>query len=207
MMQQEFRVAEIVSTIQGEGWWTGLPVTLLRLQGCNLKPLCPFCDTKYALSKTGGELVSLERLSEILKKYHPKRRTILLTGGEPAMQPLQHLVPFLTSLGPVHLETNGTLPIGDVCYAWVTVSPKPPHKLDPTTLGRADEIKWLIDSEDDVAALCAFLKGHKSKWIDHKRICAQPLSQDRKATTIAVAACLKYGWRLSIQVHKLLEVP
>ena len=202
---QGFRIAEILATIQGEGWWQGLPITLIRLQGCNLS--CPFCDTAYALDPQGGKVLSLGQLFGALEKFHPKGRTILLTGGEPAMQPLRYLVPPLTSLGPVHLETNGTLPISDVFYTWITVSPKPPNKLDPATLGRADEIKWLVGSEDDVAALCSFLEEHKSQWMDFKRITVQPISQDTEATKIAIAACMEHNWRLSLQMHKYIEVP
>ena len=203
---QGFRVAEIVSTIQGEGWWAGIPITLLRLQGCNLR--CPFCDTKYSLDPKGGQVMSLGELFHALEQVHPRGRTILLTGGEPTIQPLEYLVPPLTSIGPVHLETNGTNPLDKgLFYTWVTVSPKPPHKVHPTAIGRADEVKWLVGSEDDVAALCAFLEEYKGKWMDYKRITVQPISQDRKATKIAIAACLEHNWRLSIQVHKLLEVP
>jgi len=151
--------------------------------------------------------MSLGQLFHALEKFHPKGRTILLTGGEPTMQPLEYLVTPLTSLGPVHLETNGTNPLDKgLLYSWITVSPKPPHKVHPTALGRADEIKWLVSSEDDVAALCSFLEERQSKWMDFKRICVQPISQDAEATKIAMAACLKYNWRLSIQVHKLLGV-
>lgn len=207
-MSQGFRIAEIVSTIQGEGWWAGLPITLLRLQGCNLKPLCPFCDTKYALDPRGGELLSLGQLFGALEKFHPKGRTILLTGGEPTMQPLEYLVPPLTSLGPVHLETNGTNPLDKgLFYSWITVSPKPPNKVHPSAYGRADEIKWLIGSEDDVAALCSFLEEHEGKSMDFKRICVQPISQDPEATKIAMAACMEHNWRLSLQLHKYIGVP
>lgn len=202
---QGFRIAEIVSTIAGEGWWQGLPITLLRLQGCNLH--CSFCDTAYALNPNGGDLLSLGQLFGALEKFHPKGRTILLTGGEPTMQPLEFLVPPLTSLGPVHLETNGTNPLDKgLFYTWITLSPKPPAKIHPTALGRADEIKWLVSSEDDVAALCSFLEEHQSKWMDFKRITVQPVSQDPEATKIAIAACLKYNWRLSLQMHKYLGV-
>jgi len=200
-----FRVAEIVETIEGEGWWTGLPITLLRFQGCNIH--CSFCDTLYALDESAGQLMSLGELFKTIEKFHPKGRAILLTGGEPLIQPLEYLVPPLTFLGPVHLETNGILPLdNDLPFAWITVSPKPPHEVHPTTLGRADEIKWLVGSEADVAALCLWLEEHKDAWLDFKRITVQPISQDTEATKIAIAACLKYNWRLSIQVHKLLNI-
>lgn len=200
-MLPKYQVNTIYPAILGEGWWTGMPCTIVRLQGCNLK--CDFCDTPQAINRRGGETLALNVLYERIKKVHHNRNIVLLTGGEPALQRLDLLVPPLTSLGPVHLETNGTIPIPDTAYfSWITVSPKPNTTLDATALGRADEIKWLVDTKNDVAALCEWLEG--KKWVDFKRISLQPLSCDPKATEIAYQACLGHGFRLSIQVHKLI---
>ena len=42
-------VMEIFSSIQGEGSMMGMPVTFIRLAGCNLR--CPWCDTKDSWTK------------------------------------------------------------------------------------------------------------------------------------------------------------
>ena len=39
-------VVEIFHSIEGEGIRTGMPVTFIRLAGCNLN--CSYCDTCYA---------------------------------------------------------------------------------------------------------------------------------------------------------------
>lgn len=200
-MLPKFQVNAIYPAIQGEGWWTGMPCTIIRLQGCNLN--CPFCDTPQALNRKEGETLALDVLYKKVEAVHQNRNIVLLTGGEPALQRLDLLVPPLTRLGPVHLETNGTIPLPDRAYfSWVTVSPKPDTTLDATALGRADEIKWLVDTEADVAALCSWLEG--KNWVDFKRISLQPLSCDPKATEVAYNACLEHGFRLSLQTHKLI---
>jgi len=51
-----YKVSEIYRAVQGEGWHSGMPCTLVRLQGCNLR--CDFCDTKYALDPDEGKTMS-----------------------------------------------------------------------------------------------------------------------------------------------------
>ncbi|MDE7369022.1 MAG: 7-carboxy-7-deazaguanine synthase QueE, partial [Muribaculaceae bacterium] len=41
-------INEIFYSLQGEGYWTGLPAVFIRLSGCNLK--CDFCDTDHTPS-------------------------------------------------------------------------------------------------------------------------------------------------------------
>lgn len=200
----KYRVNTIYRTIQGEGYWSGMPCTLVRLQDCNLR--CPFCDTKETWDPSAGEEISLTDLFQKITDLHLRGDIVLITGGEPTLQPLTPLVNMLGMLGPVHLETNGTTAIDDAAFfSWITVSPKPNRILDPSILGRMDELKWLIAGKEDVQALLDFLP-HLPKTADHKKICVQPVSQDPSATKIAFEACLKYGWRLSIQQHKLVGV-
>ena len=45
-------VVEIFDSIDGEGIRTGMPVTFIRLAGCNLR--CFYCDTFYAQRETAG---------------------------------------------------------------------------------------------------------------------------------------------------------
>lgn len=202
---QTYYLSEIVRTIQGEGYWTGMPVTLVRLAGCNLR--CPFCDTKQSWDVEQGRNLPLAVLVTEVAKMHQAGDIILLTGGEPTLQPMKPLVNALCSLGPVHLETNGTMPMSlNTFLSWITVSPKPGGALDISTLGRADELKWLVGGEKDVEALLEFLKAYPPTWNELIKVSLQPLSQGKEATKICFDACLKYGWRLSIQLQKYIEV-
>jgi len=209
-----YRISEIYRTMQGEGWWAGMPCTLVRFQGCNLS--CPFCDTKESIDQTSGEQLNLLQLFNRISDVHVKGQMILITGGEPTLQPLEQLVKVLYPLGPVHLETNGTQPLsGDVMFNWTAVSPKitwcgEDAKPVQSMLGRADEIKWLVGKEQDIEELKAFLEEVSSLGFadgPFKRVTLQPISQSGQATEIAYQACLEYGWRLSLQMHKYLGKP
>lgn len=201
----KYKVHSIFPTIQGEGRWTGYPITLLRLAGCNLK--CDFCDTLEASWPEAPSLVmSLEYLVDQVKQVHRPGNAILITGGEPTLQSLGQLAEALPSGSPLYLETNGTQPANFYeFFDWITVSPKPRQEMPlREVLKHADEIKWLVASITDVFDLQAFLAIY-----DHLRahwhISVQPISCDKHATEVAIRACIHYGWQLSIQVHKYID--
>ena len=74
------KVHEIFSTIQGEGYDTGLPCTFVRLWGCNLK--CSFCDQPQA--KCDIHRMSVESVVNEVRKLRIKN--VCITGGEPLIQ-------------------------------------------------------------------------------------------------------------------------
>ena len=125
-----YRVNDLYATIQGEGRMTGTPMILLRLQGCSVG--CTFCDTKetWATDDTAlpqrratlGEArgtnalwaeLDTEALAQAVcderEQNAPGVEWVLLTGGEPAEQPIRPLVGALHGRGfKVALETSGT---------------------------------------------------------------------------------------------------
>jgi len=131
-----YNIAETFYSIQGEGEWSGTPMFFIRLSGCNLG--CKYCDTDYNHVSTMNEdtLVALAL-------RHPARK-VMITGGEPLLQPTQPLVVALRAAGfKTHLETNGTQ-MTHFDWDWIAVSPKGPvSKLDPQVMMFAAEIKFL----------------------------------------------------------------
>ncbi|MEM3426768.1 MAG: radical SAM protein [Nitrososphaerales archaeon] len=101
------RVSEIFKSIQGEGPNVGIPMTFVRLQGCNLRVPCSYCDTKYAYGPGGFYIDSLDLAARVRAQGLP---FVCLTGGEPLAQSLGELVSALTESCAVEIETNGTLP-------------------------------------------------------------------------------------------------
>jgi len=124
-------VAEVFSSIQGEGLLAGARQVFVRLRGCDLD--CPYCDTPAAhetdgpcLAETvpGGESETLAgpltvaQTAELVERLvraggESLHHSISLTGGEPLLH-----ADFVAALGhelrpldlPIMLETNGQRP-------------------------------------------------------------------------------------------------
>ena len=136
-----YHINEAYASIQGEGTLAGIPMIILRTQGCSVS--CPFCDTRqtWALSDdafTGDWADALAHpakwtdreghaIARSLRDQFPGEiNWVLLTGGEPAEQPLAPLSRALHDRGySIALETSGTA-LGHVGAEidWVCVSPK-----------------------------------------------------------------------------------
>lgn len=219
-----FAVNDLYTSIQGEGALAGTPMIILRLQGCNVG--CPWCDTKETwdattpshnslgqamLGKNGfWARVSADKIIEHIAVKLPGKFTwVLITGGEPTLQTLKPLVDALQEYGlKVALETSGTAR-GSI-YAgcdWVCVSPKlhQPLPIIPEVIAQADEIKTVIGKMEDIYILEERLKEWPRK--PGCIISLQPVSLSKKATELCRQQVILHGWRLSLQLHRYLDIP
>src|SRR5436190_677975 len=107
------RIAEIYTSLQGEGLLTGTPSVFVRTSGCNLR--CWFCDTPYTSWEPEGEDWSVEEIIAEVNRVvaaaeNPRIRHIVITGGEPMLY--AELMPLCQRLHAAgfHLttETAGT---------------------------------------------------------------------------------------------------
>ena len=133
------KVVAIFDSLQGEGTFIGVPMTLIRLSGCNLR--CDWCDTDY--SWTEGKNMKEEDIAKDAHFLH-----CCITGGEPLIQNLKELVRQLNHDHIIHIETNGTIrpePL-DIDY-WV-ISPKMKNS------GMLDRLnlKTLVGLYDDITS-------------------------------------------------------
>ena len=150
------RVLEIFDSLQGEGHWTGTPMTFVRLAGCNASDLglacARWCDTPDSRRLEDGRVLEV---SDVISKLTQSR--VCLTGGEPLLQleGVARLTAEARGLGlKVHLETNGTisppgsrgLSPGERVFDWAVLSPKPPHyAVAQGWSGGVDELKFVAD--------------------------------------------------------------
>lgn len=215
-------------TIQGEGPFAGTPAVFLRLAGCNLQ--CPDCDTIYADKR---DLMDYNQvfdriLHEIegkrVRHHIPTPPLIVITGGEPFRQNIWPLCHHLLESGfiNIQIETNGTMgwPADEVpCLpATIVCSPKKSYVV-PELRPRCKHLKYVVQagqiSEEDGLPLRTM--GYEGTicrpWTGFVgTVWLQPLDEQdqvkNKANTEAcVAACMKFGYRMSIQTHKILGVP
>lgn len=180
------RVNEIFYSLQGEGFHTGTPAVFVRLSGCNRS--CAFCDTDFSAYT---EMTDAEILDEVLR--YPSRH-VVITGGEPALQLTEVFVQLLKDNGRyVQIETNGSLPV-PANIDWVTCSPK----AGPWKIGHVDELK-IVYTGQDVETIADRFKDAKVK-------CLQPCSGLNTDATVAYIKAHPH-WRLSLQTHKLIDIP
>lgn len=218
---QTLLVHSIFYTIQGEGPFAGRPAVFIRLGGCNIQ--CPGCDTEYS---AGAKQMALEDIAgQALTAPIDGQPVslVVITGGEPFRQNITPLCRrlFAGLVRHVQVETNGTLHPSPELPGAVTVvcSPKTPV-ISPTLAARANAFKYVVSRNDRISATTGLPHGvlganypnHVARppaGFDPAAVFIQPMDeQDGPANfrnlTTAATICLRYGYRLSVQLHKLV---
>jgi 7-carboxy-7-deazaguanine synthase len=153
---------------------------------------------------------------------------VVITGGEPFRQNLDPLCGLLLSLDyDVQIETNGTLSPGYdfVAKYWgkvlIVCSPKTP-KLAQGATGMITHLKYILDADhidenDGLPTSSLYVGGEDAvpcrPWIGYYgRIYVQPMDEQDPGENIrnrdaALRVCMKYGYTLSLQLHKILGLP
>lgn len=163
-------VVEIFDSIEGEGIRTGMPVTFIRLAGCNLR--CKYCDTNYAQKETDGQLLSVD---DIISRVNYSAVTI--TGGEPLLH-TESVIELINKLNKgghyVNIETNGSIDIMPFLFSvragrgFFTVDYKCPCSgmesyMCETNFGIMDEndvLKFVVSNTEDLGVVRHFLVLH-----------------------------------------------
>lgn len=208
-------VHSIFYTIQGEGPYTGSRAVFLRLAGCNLQ--CPLCDTDYT-----SERITLTP-SQILVKIIALGRPgdlVVITGGEPFRQSLRATVDtLLLAAFKVQIETNGTL-YQELPFPKITIvcSPKT-GSINKKLAPHIDSLKYVLHSDSvgkdglpltalDHPALPQLARPPKGFT---GMIYVQPVDEinshkNWRHLQTAVDSVMKHGYRLQLQVHKIIQM-
>lgn len=226
------RVKEMFTTIQGEGPLAGEPCVFVRLEGCNLK--CFFCDTDFEDGKV-MPVSSIVAAVADMRPDAPLgiKPLVVITGGEPLAQAIGPLVAsLLGSKYRVQIETAGTLwtDLPEHPDLDIICSPKTP-KVHPVVRQRATGWKFLVRAldptdKDGLPMMTTQGKTAAGDWdpVDND---PQPLAKPRAHVPVflqpveeaddpdlsernlqkATRLCLKHGFRLSIQQHKIIGLP
>ncbi len=209
-----YAVKEIYYTLQGEGVQAGRPAVFCRFAGCNLwsgreedrgSATCRFCDTDFVGldGPGGGRFPSARALARAVREAwgpeSPVAPLVVCTGGEPGLQLDDGLIEALHAEGmTIAVESNGTVPL-PASLDWVCVSPKAGTTL---VVQSGDELKLVYPQPGlDPVSL---------EHLDFRHRLLQPMDgpQVEEHTRSAVAYCLAHPqWRLSLQMHKMLNIP
>ncbi len=194
-------LVEQFHTIQGEGYHTGRAAYFIRLGGCDIG--CHWCDTKLSWNPDLFPPVAAEEIVE--KAQASGSRDIVITGGEPLMYDLTFLTSLLNKAGfTIFLETSGAHPLRGR-FDWICLSPKQDKPPLPEIFGKADELKVIIEKEEDIT------------WAEENAVMVrqgchlflQPEWSRRREILPAIIEYVKGhpSWRISLQTHKYMRIP
>ena len=200
----QYALHEIFETLQGEGVQTGRPCVFVRFSGCNLA--CPWCDTDFSPKLH----LKAEALIERIVACTP--RSIIFTGGEPLLQP--GLLPLAKSLKErgfwLGAETNGTIEPAPELRAVLDYIATSPKLGAPVLLKRANEVR-LVVADGVTRAWCESIRSALPADDYFLSPC------DVNGTLRMLPAIRLLGelnstspmppWRLSVQSHKLANIP
>jgi 7-carboxy-7-deazaguanine synthase (Cx14CxxC type) len=209
-----YSIKEIFYTLQGEGAHAGRPAVFCRFSGCNLwtgreadrsTAVCQFCDTDFVGTdgERGGKFKDATGLAaeidSLWPQGYPDSKYVVFTGGEPLLQLDAPLIAAMHAVGfTIAIETNGTLPV-PAGVDWICVSPKMGSTL---VVGRGNELKVVIpQAGQDLAAY---------EHLEFDNFFVQPMDGPLAQfnTQLAIDTCRRNPkWKLSLQTHKLLNIP
>jgi 7-carboxy-7-deazaguanine synthase (Cx14CxxC type) len=209
-----YSIKEIFYTLQGEGAHAGRPAVFCRFSGCNLwtgresdraTAVCQFCDTDFVGTdgERGGKFPQAEALAAEIDSLwpaeHPANKYVVFTGGEPLLQLDAPLIGAMHACGfTVAIETNGTLPVPEG-VDWICVSPKMGSTL---VVAKGNEIKVVIPQAGQNLA------AYEGLDFEHYYVQAMDGPLAAHNTRLAIETCKRNPrWKLSLQTHKLLQIP
>lgn len=224
---EELNLHSIFHTIQGEGPYSGVPAVFVRLAGCNIQ--CPGCDTEYTEGRRNiatGDLVNA--VGDIIAE-NSSTNLVVITGGEPLRQ---NIAPFIRKLHTmigciIQIESNGVAHPGvdflstlDDNKAFLVISPKT-SAINPDLARRAVAYKYVIkaDQLEEKDGLPTVALYHRASprvarppdtWFEEygrRNIFLSPLDEyepiaNQENLEAAAESCLKFGYRLGVQLHK-----
>lgn len=198
-MKNKYKINEIFVSIQGEGYFSGSPALFIRFYGCNLN--CSFCDTKYALTSNNYKIMTIKDILSFADKINPLYiiNHIVLTGGEPFLQIDEYLLKSLKEKGYyIQIETNGTIEPDSLLYQyidWITMSPK-----KDIVINKVNELK-LLDMKQNLSQYETFHnKSLQPLYVNNK------IEYEKNINTTIERVLTNKGWKLSLQLHKLIGI-
>ncbi len=209
-----YSIKEIFYTLQGEGAHAGRPAVFCRFSGCNLwsgresdraAAVCKFCDTDFVGTdgELGGKFSDADSLSRTIASLwlssYAASKYVVFTGGEPLLQLDDALIASMHREGfTIAIETNGTLPV-PAGVDWICVSPKSGSEL---VVRKGNELKVVIPQ------LGQTLAAYEALEFDNFFVQPMDGPELEKNTKLAIEFCKRNPkWMLSLQTHKLLQIP
>jgi len=191
---------EAFYTLQGEGYHKGGAAYFIRIGGCDVG--CHWCDVKESWNAALHPPTHIDEIVRGAKQYSD---TVVVTGGEPLMWPMEPLTNLLHSKEiNIHIETSGAYPLSGN-WDWFCLSPKKNKLPLKEAYERADELKMIVYNKDDIR----FAEEQASKVGSGCKLFLQPEWSKRD---VIMPLLVDYvldnpKWKVSLQTHKYLNIP
>jgi 7-carboxy-7-deazaguanine synthase len=218
-----YKITDVWPTIQGEGPFSGFPAIFIRLAECNLR--CTWCDTTFGVNY----LMTSDEILSRVKTVYTGQPLIVITGGEPLLQPIRQLINVLShalSYIGIQIETAGTVYPENLTETaanlHIVVSPKTPI-INEHIRALAQFWKYVISINDDndektgIPITSTQLNGNKAvlalppPWIASTHIFLQPMEGEHEDLTAnyqkVAQLAMKYNYRASVRLHSILGLP
>lgn len=188
-------------TVQGEGAYQGFAAYFIRLGGCDVG--CVWCDVKESWPVDAHPKI---RIADLVEKVTTSHAPIaVITGGEPAMHDLTELTKALKEGGVrTHIETSGAYPLTGT-WNWVCLSPKKFKAPDASVYANAHELKIIVYNKSDFT----WAEQEASKVNNTCKLFLQPeWSREKEVLPLIIDYVKAHPqWRISLQVHKYMNIP
>ncbi len=200
-VKSKLPVMEAFYTLQGEGAHQGRAAYFIRLGGCDVG--CVWCDVKESWDASKHPVIAVEEIVAKASAY--PGRLAVITGGEPLLHNLDLLTEALHKQGfETNMETSGSSPISGH-WDWICLSPKKFKAPLSEVIEKANELKVVIFNKHDFKWAETYAAQVPSDCL----LYLQPEWDKASEMTPLILEYIKENpqWRLSLQVHKYLNIP
>jgi organic radical activating enzyme len=191
---------EAFYTLQGEGFHQGRAAYFIRLGGCDVG--CFWCDVKDSWDASKHPQLSITSIVEEAAKF--PGRLAVITGGEPLLHNLNELTALLHEQGfETNMETSGSSPLSGE-WDWICLSPKKFKAPLPEVIAAANELKVVIYNKHDFE----WAEQYAAQVGPHCKLYLQPEWDKAEEITPQIIEYIQENpqWRMSVQVHKYLNI-
>ena len=201
MTGRELPLVEKFFSIQGEGFHAGKAAYFVRIGGCDIG--CRWCDTPFSWDPVLHPMVQTDEiLTHVIESGSD---SVVVTGGEPFMWDLAYLCSGLRKNNiRTFVETSGAYPLSGE-WEWICLSPKKQRPPRHEVYDAADELKVIIENEDD------FTWAEKNRRLVSRK-CLLYLQPEWSNFGEIISDIVGYvkknpAWRISLQMHKYMQIP
>jgi 7-carboxy-7-deazaguanine synthase len=188
-------------TIQGEGFYQGHAAYFIRLGGCEVG--CVWCDVKESWDASAHPVVAVSEMTRMAKASGTS--IVVITGGEPAMYDLTALTESLQAEGlKTNIETSGVYELTGA-WDWVCFSPKKFKAPHHSVYKSADELKVVIYNKTDFE----WAEEHAAQVRPGCELYLQPeWSREKEMLPLIIGYVKQFPkWKVSLQIHKYMNIP